>query len=154
LFADYHRDTGTGILISERIQLGANGIERHYHKCLDYEMPEPLEHYRVLVSALGRLVGSHRSGRLPAAIVDRFPVDMQAATVGERVSISPDKLNRRLDQLSQFTETCPVHWRPIRPYRVPRHCTSTDVYTSRTAAHRLRYLNRRLKLPTSPDAAS
>ncbi len=107
LFADYHRDTGTGILISERIQLGANGIECHYHKCLDYVMPEPLEHYRVLVSALGRLVGSHRSGRLPAAIVDRFPVDMQVATVGERVSISPDKLNRRLDQLSQFTETCP-----------------------------------------------
>jgi hypothetical protein len=60
-----------------------------------------------LVSALGRLVGSHRSGRLPAAVVDRFPVDMQAATVGERISISPDKLNRRLDQFAQFTDTGP-----------------------------------------------
>ena len=49
-FADYHRDTGTGLLISERIQLGTNGIERQYHKCLDYEMPEPLDHYRALVS--------------------------------------------------------------------------------------------------------
>lgn len=107
MFADYHRETGTGILISERIQLGANGIERQYHKCLDYEMPEPLEHYRALVSALGRLVGSHRCGRLPAAVVDRFPIDMQAATVGEKVAIRPDKLHRRLDQLAQFAETSP-----------------------------------------------
>ena len=107
LFADYHRDTGTGILISERIHLGANGVERQYHKCLDYEMPEQLEHYRSLVSALGRLVGSHRSGRLPATIIDRFPVDAQAATVGERPSISLDTLNRRLDQLARFAHTCP-----------------------------------------------
>src|SRR6202012_791225 len=81
-FADYHRDSGTGLLISERIQLGANGIERQYHKCLDYEMPEPLQHYRALMTALGRLVGAHRSGRI--RIGDRFPVDMQAAQVGER----------------------------------------------------------------------
>ena len=38
-FADYDRTTGTGILITERIRLGTNGIERQYHKCLDYEMP-------------------------------------------------------------------------------------------------------------------
>jgi hypothetical protein len=40
-FADYQRETGTGILISERIHFGANGIERQYHKCLDYEMTAP-----------------------------------------------------------------------------------------------------------------
>ena len=103
VFADYHRDSGTGILISERIQLGANGIERQYHKCLDYDMPEPLEHYRALVSALGRLVGYP----LSAGQAARFPVDMQGAQVGERVSISPEKLNRRLDQLGQFADTNP-----------------------------------------------
>jgi hypothetical protein len=104
-FADYHPDTGTGLLISERIQLGANGIECQYHKCLDYEMPEPLDHYRALVSALGRLVGGHRSGRIPGG--DRFPIDMQAAQVGERPPISPEKLDRRLSQLADFTETSP-----------------------------------------------
>jgi hypothetical protein len=103
-FTDYHRDTGTGLLICERIHFGANGIERQYHKCLDYEMPEPLAHYRALVTALGRLVGSHRSGRLPAG---QFPVDMQAATVGERTPISADKLDRRLRQLAELTETSP-----------------------------------------------
>jgi hypothetical protein len=99
-FADYHRDTGTGLLISERIPFGINGIERQYHKCLDYEMPEPLEHYRALLTALGRLVGGHRSGRI--AVADHFPVDMQAAQVGERAPISPEKLGRRLDQLADF----------------------------------------------------
>ncbi len=79
-FADYHRDTGTGILITERIHFGVNGIERQYHKCLDYEMPEPLEHYRALLTALARLVGYHRSGHLPADLAGQFPVDLQAAT--------------------------------------------------------------------------
>jgi hypothetical protein len=40
-FGDYHRRSGTGILITERISYGDRGIERHYHKCLDYEMPDP-----------------------------------------------------------------------------------------------------------------
>ncbi|BBX46188.1 hypothetical protein GCM10009641_47750 [Mycobacterium cookii] len=103
LFADYHRDSGTGILITERIQFGANGIERQYHKCLDYQMPDPLEHYRALVSALGRLAGYP----LSAAHAARFPIDMQSAQVGERVSMSPEKLHRRLDQLARFAQTCP-----------------------------------------------
>ena len=104
-FADYHRDSGTGLLISERIQLGANGIERQYHKCLDYEMPEQVEHYRALMTALGRLVGGHRSGRI--RIGDQFPVDMQAAQVGERAPTSPEKLARRLDRLAEFAAASP-----------------------------------------------
>jgi hypothetical protein len=40
-FGDYHRQSGTGILIMERIDHGGKGIERRCHKCLDYEMPEP-----------------------------------------------------------------------------------------------------------------
>ena len=106
-FADYHRDTGTGLLISERIHFGANGIERQYHKCLDYEMPDPLDHYRALLTALGRLVGHHRSGRLPAGLTNQFPVDMQAAQVGERTPISADKLDRQLSRLAQFAERSP-----------------------------------------------
>jgi hypothetical protein len=106
-FADYHRDTGTGILINERIHFGANGIERQYHKCLDYEMPEPLDHYRALLTALARLVGYHRSGHLPAELAALFPPDIQAATVGERIPISADKLNRRLSRLAEFAHTSP-----------------------------------------------
>jgi hypothetical protein len=105
LFGDYHRHTGTGILITQRIQFGHNGIERQYHKCRDYEMPEPLDHYRALLTALARLAGAHRSGRLPADLTAHFPLDAQAATVGERAPRSTDKLDRRLNQLAEFAET-------------------------------------------------
>ena len=57
LFGNYQRRSGTGLLITERIRFGANGIERQYHKCLDYEMPEPVAHYRALLTALARLAG-------------------------------------------------------------------------------------------------
>lgn len=106
-FADYHRGTSTGILITERIHFGANDVERQYHKCLDYAMPAPLEHYRALLTALARLAGHHRSGRLPAGLVTQFPSDLQAATVGERIPISADKLDRRLSRLAEFAYTSP-----------------------------------------------
>ena len=72
-FADYHRETGTGILISERIPFGVNGIERQYHKCLDYEMPHAVDHYRAMLTAIARLAGTHRAGRLPDRLTDQFP---------------------------------------------------------------------------------
>lgn len=106
-FGDYHRQSGTGILITERIRFGSNGIERQYHKCLDYEMPEPLEHYRALLTALGRLAGTQRSGRLPAGLTADFPLDVQAATVGERAPMSADKLQRRVNQLADFVAARP-----------------------------------------------
>lgn len=104
-FADYHAQSGTGILITERIVFGANGIEPQYHKCLDYEMPEPVDHYRALLTALARLAGTHRSGRLPAEQTAHFPLDVQAATVGERAPLSMDKLQRRVNQLAEFIDT-------------------------------------------------
>jgi hypothetical protein len=106
-FGDYHRETGTGVLITERIRFGTNGIERQYHKCLDYQMPEPVEHYRALLTAVARLAGSHRSGRLPAQLTAHFPLDVQAATVGRQKPLSTDKLDRRLTQLAEFVEIYP-----------------------------------------------
>lgn len=106
-FGDYQRQSGTGILITERIPFGENGIERQYHKCLDYEMPEPVEHYRALLTALAQLAGSHRSGRLPADLTADFPLDVQAATVGERAPVSADKLQRRVTQLADFVAARP-----------------------------------------------
>lgn len=106
-FADYHRRTGTGILITERIMFGTNGVERQYHKCLDYEMPEPLEHYRALLVALARLAGTHRAGGLPAALTAHFPLDVRAATVGPRAAHPGAQLGRRVAELVEFIQTHP-----------------------------------------------
>ncbi|WP_231982465.1 hypothetical protein [Mycobacterium sp. E787] len=106
-FADYERRTGTGILITERIRFGGNGIECQYHKCLDYDMPDPVEHYRALLTALARLAGTYGPGRLPSHLVAHFPLDIQAATVGERAPHNADRLDRRVARLAQFVETHP-----------------------------------------------
>ena len=118
LFGDYQRETGTGILITERIRFGSNGIEDQYHKCLDYEMPEPVEHYRALLTALARLSGTHRSGRLPAKLTSQFPLDVQAATVGERPRLAVEKLHRRLDELAELADK--------QPGMLPANATEPD----------------------------
>ena len=107
LFADYHRESGTGVLITERIRFGANGIEPQYHKCLDYEMPDPLGHYRALLTAIARLAGTHRSGKLPVELTEQFPVDLRAATVGEPPALTPERLHRKLDRLGEFARAHP-----------------------------------------------
>lgn len=106
-FADYDRTTGTGILITERIPFGRNGVEPQYHKCLDYQMPEPVEHYRALLTALGRLAGSYGSASLPARLAAQFPLDVQGATVGERVPHDGKRLDRRLAELAHFVGARP-----------------------------------------------
>jgi hypothetical protein len=105
MFADYQRSSGTGLLISERISFGTNGIERQYHKCLDHEMPDQIGHYRALLTAAARLAGAHRGGKLPAHLVEQFPVDLQAATVGERAVFTPEQADRRLARLTEFVGT-------------------------------------------------
>ena len=85
LFADYHGPSETGLLITDRIPYGDGGIEPDYDKCMDYAMPDPVGHYRALLGTLGRLAGTHKAGRLPAELVEHFPVDMERLSVGERV---------------------------------------------------------------------
>jgi hypothetical protein len=70
-------------------------------------MPDPVEHYRALLTALARLAGTYASGRLPERLAAHFPLDVGAATVGERAPLSADKLEGRLIQLGRFVEAHP-----------------------------------------------
>lgn len=128
-FADYHRASGTGILITERIRFGEDGIEPQYHKCLDYEMPDQPEHYRALLTALARLAGAQR--RMPADLLAHFPVDIGAATVGERRPLSPDKLTRRVAELVDFARAHPG----LLPVGSPDFPQRLDADVPRVASH-------------------
>ncbi|MFW0785151.1 hypothetical protein AAFP35_11560 [Gordonia sp. CPCC 206044] len=107
LFADYHAESGTGILITERIAFGSHGIEPQYAKCCDYEIPDPVEHYRAIFTALARLAGAHRAGRRPNDLVGRLAnksTSMARPAPGPR---EDERLRRQLDELADFARTYP-----------------------------------------------
>lgn len=106
-FADYEAVSGTGIVITERIAYGENGIEPHRRKCLDWQtMPDPLEYYRATVTALARLARAHKAGALGADIDAQFPWD-PAVGNADPIRISREELESQLEICRQFARDCP-----------------------------------------------
>ncbi|PLK27609.1 hypothetical protein [Novosphingobium sp. TH158] len=106
-FADYHADSGTGLVITERIAFGENGIEPHRRKCLDWQtMDGPLEYYSATVSALARLAAAHRSGALGADIEARFPWDPQVGNA-DPIRQTRAELAAQIAQCRAFARDCP-----------------------------------------------
>ena len=107
MFADFEAASGTGLLITRRIPFGEGRIEPQHAKCMDHAMPVPLEHYRALVDALARLAGSHRGGRLPAAMAEAFPFDRQAALAADRLPYSDAQRRNRIARYAAFAAELP-----------------------------------------------
>ena len=106
-FSDYHQPSGTGILITQRINYGTDGIEPQYPKCLDYQMPDALGHYQALIETLARLAGTHKAGRLPDAVEKYFPFDPRKLVVSQRAPHTPAQIRTRAMQLAEFAEHYP-----------------------------------------------
>jgi len=107
LFADHHAGTGTGILITQRIAFGEGHIERHYEKCLDYEIPDQLAHYRALIRELALLSGNHKGGRLPGGFAEKFPFDPEGLSVSSRAPYTDTQLRSRIGRLVEFAPRHP-----------------------------------------------
>lgn len=106
-FADFHHASGTGILITERIPYGSEGIEPFYEKCLDYRMPDPLGHYRALIRALARLAGAHKAGRLSKVVGQYFPFAPDKLVVSQRKPSTPEQIGQRVDEYADFARAHP-----------------------------------------------
>lgn len=106
-FSDYHHESGTGILITQRIAYNAEGVEPHYPKCLDYRMPDPPAHYRALIRALARLAGTHKAGRLPDTVETHFPFDLSKLVVSKRVAYTPEQVSERVGRYADFAAKHP-----------------------------------------------
>jgi hypothetical protein len=102
LFADFEHASGTGLMITRAIPFGQDGIEPQYGKCLDHEMPEPLEHYRTLVTALARLAGSFKAGKLPTYVAAEFPFDHARALATDRLRHDDRQLGNRVNRYRDF----------------------------------------------------
>ena len=106
-FADYHQDTGTGLIVTECIAYGVGAIEPHRRKTMDHEtLVDPLGHYSAVVRALARLCAAHKSGRLPADVETRFPFDPVAGSA-DPIRYDDAGLRAELDRCIAFARTCP-----------------------------------------------
>lgn len=109
-FADYQMETGTGIVITERVAFGEGRIEPHRTKCLDFRtMDDPLPYYRATVTALARLAAAHKSGRLSDDVEERFPWDPVAGSA-DPIRHSRAELKVELDHCRDFVLRCPQHF--------------------------------------------
>src|SRR5690606_785434 len=72
-FADFDRESGSGVLITRQIAVGQKGIEPLRPKNLDHELANPIDYYRATVTALARLAAAHQSGRLSPQADTLFP---------------------------------------------------------------------------------
>lgn len=105
-FADYHRESNTGILITERIAFGTKGVEPHCPKSLDYKLADPLAHYRAIVTSLARIAAAHKSGRLLADIDAYCPYDAEAAA-SIVIPYNEQQLRDRVARYADFVARAP-----------------------------------------------
>ena len=106
-FADYHAASGTGVVITECIAYGEGGIEPHRRKCLDWQtMADPPAYYRATVSALGRLAGTHKAGRLAADVGELFPWNPETGSA-DPIRYTADELDAELERCFAFARDCP-----------------------------------------------
>jgi hypothetical protein len=106
LFGDYHAESCSGLLITERIAFGVDGLEPHHPKARDYELEDRLAHYDVLVAAVARLAGSHRAGRFPEEVMAHFERGSTGSSAGRR-RYDADQIRRRVDRYADFAERFP-----------------------------------------------
>jgi len=107
LFADVDSQSGTGLIISECVTYGRNGVERPYAKCMDYTVPEPLEHYKTILKGLAKLSGAHRGGRLSPDFDRKFPHNRKQAAAVFAFRIPEEKLIEHARRMFDFIEHHP-----------------------------------------------
>ena len=132
-FADFHRASKTGVLITQAIKFGADGVEAHRLKCMDYEMQDALAHYQTIVSALARIAAAHKSGRLSPDIAARFPYDPLAAARAAPIGYDEAQMHELVRQYADFAARCPQ----LLPdaIRDPEFIAALDRDTCRVVQH-------------------
>lgn len=106
-FADFHSQSGTGVLITQQIEFGNDGIEALLPKCRDHEMADPLAYYRAIVSTLARLAAAHKSGLLDPEVDACFPFDPVRAAADDPIPYDERQLREALKLYAAFATNYP-----------------------------------------------
>ena len=127
-FADYEAASGSGILITEQIPFGEQGIEPLMPKSVDHLYSDASAYYRLVLKTLGTLAGTHSAGKLPSTVEQWFPYAPETLLVNTRKPPSAAELAVKIDQLERFLESYPG--------LLPLPCTVSEMISSlRQGAH-------------------
>lgn len=102
VFADFEAESGTGLLVTERIAFGTGTVEPLHEKCRDHLLADPLEHYRALVSAQARLAAAQHRGDLSPRLEALFPHDRAAAEADLPIACDAAGLRGKIAALGAF----------------------------------------------------
>jgi hypothetical protein len=130
-FADIQRESGTGLLITQRIAFGSGGIEPLLPKFTGPELAQPLAYYRAIVSTLARLAAAHKSGLLAPHVDTYFPFDPDTAAAADPIPWNEPQLRELIDRYAAFAARC--------PQLLPANLTTPD-FISRLERDALRFL--------------
>jgi hypothetical protein len=106
-FGDYSATTQSGLLITERVPYGHDGIAPLQDKCLDYAMADPLDHYQALTRAMAALAAHHRAGRFGAVVDSAFPFDRAVIEAQPMIPFDSVELAQKLARLRRFAAQAP-----------------------------------------------
>lgn len=106
-FGDYHGETASSLLVTERIDYGTDGIEPCHDKALDYRLADALPYYRALSCAGARLAGQHRAGALGPGADAAFPFDPDAIDRFAAIPYDAAQLDEKLEVLRRFASEAP-----------------------------------------------
>lgn len=130
-FADFHRASGTGMIITRRIDFGEGGIEPLHPKCMDHLLEAPLEHYRAIVTALARLAAAHKAGHLSPQAEALFPFDLETVLAEDPIGLDEEGMRDRVARYAEFAR--------LYPQLLPAHI-STPQFIARFEHDALRFL--------------
>lgn len=106
-FGDYDPDKLSGLLITEQVPYGQNGIKPPLEKCLDYQIDNPLEYYATQAKAMAKLAAFQRSGRFGPDIDASFPFDPVVAATTRLIPFTAAQLQEKLNTLVAFAAAAP-----------------------------------------------
>lgn len=145
-FGDFNHESGTGMLIMERIGFGQGNIQPALPKCMDHKLENPLEYYQAVVTAQARLAAAHKSGVLSPAVEKLFPYDPQSEIESDTIPYNDEQLRQLVQRYADFVQTCPQ----LLP---PRIKTPEFIATLGRDIHRIKRHEKTIKqyLYANPD---
>ena len=106
-FADFHAASGSGLLITQRIGFGQDGVEPLRIKCMDHLLPNALEHYQATVIALARLAAAQHRGALSPQLETLFPFDAEAAAADLPIADPRPKIDALAELIADSPQLFP-----------------------------------------------